>query len=1136
MDARLKSIEADRYNVIRQIEKQLSLDDQIKKISNEVNGLQRNTRAAIEELESYLSNKEKYTTSKPAPPRNLRANAVDHCSITLTWENCCYVVDGESSIVEYEVLYSVQQDPLAPDGGIIPLPARRKRSISSTNCSEWSSANSTPKGSFVLEDLNPETLYTDIKIRCRNKAGWWSEFCSPIGSITTRGAPVPPNSPQNFVSVVLSKCRARLEWAEPFSNNGKKVVGYDLIYHEKTRRKEEVVPPADHDDISCSHHQQSDHENSNMIQIIKHHIRLPANETSFNLYDLKDEDTEYINISLASVGADGLLSDRIPCDDVRNAMSMIENYNGGGVSRTDNDKSLTLVDTETPELSRREANFHFRINSLISDMNKCNSTIEENVEYRAKSIPKMMREQDIIAGMKNELKRISDVTDEFVHSSALHGTEQKFCTQELRRILQDKVQISTFVIEKLKAENISREHVNRSLRKTIEQKDRLLQDRKTALMLFVKQVKSAASIRLQLPGTLGEISRKTFSAWKSCVRRNKEIGAALQAVEFWKDKKSLNNCIFHWREITKYYSRTEQGVKGESLIVSKGGALLVRSEISRLEIRNKIIQEIINISKKSLTSIEDKEFLEDHLLACCEETFPLIRGNYHCHLEEYSEALACYLDAMELIMNYDLNASDKMILRCNLLNKIGRSAVAANEINRALVAFDELQNIAKKLRHGNFLFLANLGLGECYVKTQEWDLAETYAKYCSNGVAAGVSQLQRYDESIKLLLKACHVHDANHSSRRFLSTKYCSISKQIADSVEKVQDLHIRIKNNSVYYGYGIQFKRVTSKYVKLKLKEQNLKTDLALTMEKLEANTRHSEHLSQLITNINHELQIEDIRQRVGSEGSRRISCLVHDNIQSVDAHELTKRLKIRLEESGVGLRDAIRTHKEIEITISNLKDELENVEKEHELEKCELVTKNILKHRIRLMAFNNLGSYYTREEDHDVSKLVVITVGKDIFIHDSLTGDPIQVFEGDTLYGESSEMNGHSSIITSVFFQGKNVFSGAMDKKLCAWDVVSGKLLYVANGHDSTITCIVACDGTRIGDTIISGSVDKTLIVWRKYDGVQLHRLTGHSRGIFSLDEAFCTIVSGDADGDIFLWDTEQVSHPTTTCSANN
>lgn len=1190
MDTRLKHIEADRYDVIRQIEKQINLDDQIKKISHEINDLQRNTRATIEDIESFLLAKEKKISKalRPPPPRNLRAApaAADHsCSITLTWENS-YFNHGEQPITDYEVVYSVQD---LECGTLL-----KRRSISMTcGLEDWSLANSIPIGSFVLRDLKAETLYTDIKIRCRNKEGWWSEFCSPVGSlITNKGKvfqllnkiidsssniltnfyalhhdtqtaptrPNSPNSPQNFVAVVLSASHVRFKWEEPFCHNGNSssVVGYDLIYHEKTTaEKQQQVASHEEDKKTRSHHQQSVDTNDSNIPpaFVKHHIRLSASETIFDLIDLK-ADTEYINISLATIGQDGLFSERVRCADIK-TMSIIDSgvvgaappqndihirkkqmndcdeceYIHSNLGRLDRElqpsvrNEMEKGEETQHELLRREANFHLRINSLMNEINTCKSFIEENIEFRAKSVPKMIREQEIILAMKNELNRISDITDAFVQSSVLHGTEQKFCTLELRHILQEKLQTSASLIERLKAENISKEHLSRELAKTIEQKESMLKERKSALMMFRKQVKSASLISLQLPGT-SDVLKRTFYAWNSHVTRSRDIQAAFKAIKVWNDKKCLNKSILRWRDVAKYYSRIEQMRKGESHVISKGGACLIRSELSRLEVRNQIINEIIDISKKSLTSIEDKTFLEKHLLAYCEETFLLIKGDYHYHLEEYNDALRCYLDAMEFVMRYDLNAFDKMKLRCTLLNKIGRSAFATNDINRAILAFDELLVIAKKLEHNAFKFTASLGLGKCYALTQEWSLAEKYSTYCSSSRLVIGLPLELYDESIKLLHKACQFRDAKHADCRFLYSKNCSTSKEISVSLEKLNKIHVRIKNNAIYFGYGIQLKRATSRCVKLNLRKQTLEADLEAMILKLEANDHQLQYLSGLITKINHELRIEGFYRRE-SDSYRRISSLVHDNIQSVDANELSKRLNIRLEDSKATHREARNVHQEIEIMIRNLKDELEDVRKEHELETCQLATKNLLNHRIRLMVFNSLleSGDSTGENVDNVSTLVAITVGKDIFIYDSSTGDPTQVFEGDALYGESSRMKGHSSIITSIFFQGKIVFSGAMDAKLCAWDVLSGKLLYVANGHDSTVTCIV-CDTGGV-DNIISGSVDKTLIVWRKYDGVQLHRLSGHSRGILSLDQAYGTIVSGDADGEIFLWDTKQVSN---------
>jgi WD40 repeat protein len=304
-------------------------------------------------------------------------------------------------------------------------------------------------------------------------------------------------------------------------------------------------------------------------------------------------------------------------------------------------------------------------------------------------------------------------------------------------------------------------------------------------------------------------------------------------------------------------------------------------------------------------------------------------------------------------------------------------------------------------------------------------------------------------------------------------------------------------------------------------LKEEQLKMDIERAMKEIDENDQQLDFLPRLIADIMNELQIDDDIGNGVRAGSRRISSLVHDNIQCVDTQELLLRLKLRLEDSTTAFRDATIRKKELNIVMSNLKDDLECVHEEQRLETSTLMTRNLLYHRIRLMTFNSLGLHDNCKENDALSTLVAITVGKDVFIYDSITGNPIQVFEGDTMYGESSHMKGHSAIITSILFEGNTVYSGGMDKKMCAWDIVSGSLLYVANGHDCTITCIVSSQE----DTVISGSADKTCIVWNKNNGLHLHRLSGHSRGILSLHEGYSTIVSGDADGEIFIWDSKEV-----------
>ena len=46
--------------------------------------------------------------------------------------------------------------------------------------------NPIPYKDFVIDGLDADASYVDIKLRCRNKVGW-SDFCQKIESVKTAG-------------------------------------------------------------------------------------------------------------------------------------------------------------------------------------------------------------------------------------------------------------------------------------------------------------------------------------------------------------------------------------------------------------------------------------------------------------------------------------------------------------------------------------------------------------------------------------------------------------------------------------------------------------------------------------------------------------------------------------------------------------------------------------------------------------------------------------------------------------------------------------------------------------------------------------------------------------------------------------
>lgn len=119
---------------------------------------------------------------RPHPPRNLKATDVSFDSISLAWE--LGIIDGGEPIIEYEVVYhSISVSKSAPTARI---KQRGRRQRVAMLCSRWCLMNPIPHKDFVIDGLDADASYVDIKLRCRNKVGW-SDFCQKIESVKTSG-------------------------------------------------------------------------------------------------------------------------------------------------------------------------------------------------------------------------------------------------------------------------------------------------------------------------------------------------------------------------------------------------------------------------------------------------------------------------------------------------------------------------------------------------------------------------------------------------------------------------------------------------------------------------------------------------------------------------------------------------------------------------------------------------------------------------------------------------------------------------------------------------------------------------------------------------------------------------------------
>ena len=115
-----------------------------------------------------------------------------------------------------------------------------------------------------------------------------------------------------------------------------------------------------------------------------------------------------------------------------------------------------------------------------------------------------------------------------------------------------------------------------------------------------------------------------------------------------------------------------------------------------------------------------------------------------------------------------------------------------------------------------------------------------------------------------------------------------------------------------------------------------------------------------------------------------------------------------------------------------------------------------------------------------------------------------------------------GHIDHVNCVAFSpdGRRLVSGASDKTIRVWDVITGKQITQFERHTGAVNSVAfSPDGTRI----VSGSSDFTVRVWDVHSGKQITQLERHTGAVNSV--AFSPdgtrIVSGSSDFTVRVWD---------------
>jgi len=117
-----------------------------------------------------------------------------------------------------------------------------------------------------------------------------------------------------------------------------------------------------------------------------------------------------------------------------------------------------------------------------------------------------------------------------------------------------------------------------------------------------------------------------------------------------------------------------------------------------------------------------------------------------------------------------------------------------------------------------------------------------------------------------------------------------------------------------------------------------------------------------------------------------------------------------------------------------------------------------------------------------HNVPFIVGV-LGGDIEIKNPLSGEIVQKFKGQNLFGVRS---------IAVSRDDTQIVSGSRNKTVKIWDVRSGKCTQILKGHNNCVNSVaISLDGK----TVVSGSYDKTVKIWDVNSGKDIKTLKGHN-----------------------------------------
>ncbi|KAI8966970.1 WD40-repeat-containing domain protein [Mycotypha africana] len=147
-----------------------------------------------------------------------------------------------------------------------------------------------------------------------------------------------------------------------------------------------------------------------------------------------------------------------------------------------------------------------------------------------------------------------------------------------------------------------------------------------------------------------------------------------------------------------------------------------------------------------------------------------------------------------------------------------------------------------------------------------------------------------------------------------------------------------------------------------------------------------------------------------------------------------------------------------------------------------------------------------------------VLVTGGCDrtVRVWNLSTGELLHILEGHVSTIRCLALRkGPTATSTDDNNQPNIVVTGSRDTSLRIWNIDSGELVHLCTGHQNSVRCLAIH-----GDYVASGSYDTTARLWSLITGDCVHELVGHHSQIYAIEFDGQRVITGSLDSNIRVW----------------